>query len=148
MEMRVAAESDERVSSFWGLHGATPCLWRNARCWVPAISSSAPACASSALLLPSYLPDGPSSVSLLGASHLCLHSVDASNKIPHSLCPTGQRSFSQHTTHPVLSWGAKGQYSMSLSISSGNHWPETRIVKIQRDCCLCVKYQQNFQSLD
>lgn len=88
MEMKVAAESDECLSEI-GLHAASPCLRRTARCWVPAIFSWPKTTTSQhqpapppALLFPSHLPDGPSSVFLPGVSHLCLHNVDASNNIP------------------------------------------------------------------
>lgn len=60
-------------------------------------------------------------------------------KFPILFAPLGRDPSPNTPTHPALSWGAKGQYSMSLSISSGNHWPETRIVKNHRDCCLRVE---------
>lgn len=94
-------ESDEPVSFWdrpprWLLLLASGGLQLSSLCPRPRLVS-----ASLRLLLrccspPTFQTAPPLSPSW-GASHLCLHNVDTSNKIPHSLCPTGQRSFAQHT---------------------------------------------------
>lgn len=126
-----------------GLHAANPCLWRTARCWVPATFSLPKTTTSQhqpapppVLLFPSHLLDGPSSVSLLSASHLCLHNVDASNNIPpFSLSHWAEILLPTHQLIQPSSGGVKGQYSMYLSSPLGtSSWPETQIVKNQFDC--------------
>lgn len=107
--MRVTAERDGRVS-LWDRpphgHSLPP-----ENCRMPGPSNllfaqdhdfpaSALASSSAAVPLPPSRRAPPLSPSLPGASYPRLHNVDAPNKIPHSLCPTGQRSFPK--THQPL----------------------------------------------